>query len=672
MRPDFFAYHKQGRVLLGTCNETAVFGVNGTQNFMHGLVQDASLDDVVAEIERRIRKAKTLGFGDVIVLWPRQHFRTASGGMETMRTVDHRDLPLERLAGICGKTRTYFALHYAEGNIRMSAARVKELQRRSGGRFLGECLGEVGGRTWYSAARFERLRKQQETAKPGAITHKLEARDMRAAKRNYVDYIRRRTTKWRKMGCHYNFPVDGTAMHKYNLEGGIDFAGAELVDHFARSLALTRGASRSYGKDFWCSYIPLAHYLGWPHNTPAKLGRWKVVLNQSLMMGAGMIVEESGVFSTQMWTPNMPSLRGVYSSRDPFCRKATHIFREFARFTARHRRPPGHPQSLIAVVQGHLDGWNGTRSSTRQRVWAQHGQGDHWKLGAAEQSWSFLDSVFYPGGTWLSGTPYGQVDIISSDAPISVMSEHKLLVFLGWNTMTKTLMTKLRRYVRCGGTLLVCLPHLSVSADRGSDLELIDPALQRGVLGLEILKKTTPIREITRVADGPLPGMRRRYASSGNEVRVPAVRLCGAEPVAFSGTRPVLVRHDLGSGSVNLCLFRNYPGEDALHGFFSDLLKALSKQAVQHEELRVDGSPYLNYAVYDQKDTGAKMLYLLEYNPRHDEYPAGSCITARQASKAGHAGEAVITVDGKKHRVRLRPNELKTARIIDGTVKTEM
>ena len=670
MRPDFLAYHKQGRVLLGTCNETAVFGVNGTQSFMDGLVQDASLEEVVAEIERRIRKAKELGFGDVIVLWPRQHFRTATGGMETMRTVDHRDLPLERLAGICGKTGTYFALHYAEGNIRMNPARVKKLQRESGGRFLGECLGEVGGRTWYSAARAARLKQHQENAKPGAITHKLDARDMRGAKRNYVDFIRRRTTKWRRMGCHGNFPVDGTAMHKYNLEGGIDFAGAELIERFARSLALTRGASRSHGKDFWCSYIPLAHYLGWPHNTPAKLGRWKVALNQSLMMGAGMIIEESGVFSTQMWTPNMPRFRGVYSSKDPFCGKATQIFRDFARFTARHRRPPGHPRSLIAVVQGHLDGWNGTPPSSRQRVWAQHGQGDHWKLGPAEESWSHLDNVFYPGGKWLSGTPYGQVDIISSDAPVSVMNEHKLLVFLGWNTMTRGLLTKLRRYVRSGGTLLVCLPHLSVSADRGSDLEMIGPAFQRDMLGLEILKKTARVHEITLTKARSLPGMRRRYAMRGNPVRVPAVKLRGAEPIAVSGTRPVLVRHGLGRGSVYLSLCRNYPAESGLQHFFSDLLKTLSSQALQQQELRVDGSPYLNYAVYDQDDTGAKMLYLLEYNPRHDEYPAETGMSAKRAAEARGTRKAIITIGGTKHQVTLRPNALKTVRVADGTVLT--
>jgi len=666
MKPDFFSHHKHGRVLLGITNEGVAFTTDGRTNFMDGVVQDATPDDIAEELGKRLGRAAELGFGDCLIIWPRQHICIEPGGYCTKKTVGYRPLPLERIAEICRKTKTYLCLMYAEGNVEMDAARVAKFQKKSGHRFLGECLGEIGGRTWFSAARLERLRTQQNATGPGALKQTLAARNMREAKRNYVDYVRRRVRKWLDMDCPPSFPVDGTTLHRYNLEAGVGFAGVEVCDRLPRNMAAARGASRSYGKTFWCSYIPLGHYFGSPHNTPAKIGRWKVSLDLSYLMGASLVINENGVFSTQLY--NLPRRGDVHNLRSPFCRKTSGIYHDFARFTKLHRRPQGHPEASIAVMQGHLDGWNGTPQSDRQRVWAQHGRGEHWKLGAAERSWQYLDSVFYPGGKWLSGMPYGPVDVISSDAPVSVMKAHRFLVFLGWNTMTKGLLIRLERFVRAGGTLLMSLPHLSTSADRGSELDLVDAKLQKQMFGAAVRRGAYPVKSIRCVEGKRLAGMKKQYPIRGQRVSVAEACMHDAEALAVSGSRPALSRHSLGKGVVYLNLCRNYPGEPGLERFFTDLLKALSKEAVQNGDLSVAGSPYLDYAVYGPDGDRPRTLYLFEYEPRHDEYPDGTAGFRRHANRKPPRGYCRVTVGGRSCKLALRPNELRVVYILDDMV----
>lgn len=66
---------------------------------------------------------------------------------------------------------------------------------------------------------------------------------------------------------------------------------------------------------------------------------------------------------------------------------------------------------------------------------------------------------------FLSGTPYGQVDVISfandnADADF-LSANYKALLFTGWNISSEKQYAELLRYVQNGGTLFVSIPHLS-------------------------------------------------------------------------------------------------------------------------------------------------------------------------------------------------------------------
>ena len=68
---------------------------------------------------------------------------------------------------------------------------------------------------------------------------------------------------------------------------------------------------------------------------------------------------------------------------------------------------------------------------------------------------------------WYSGTPYGEIELIPIDAPAEVLSQFRLLLLLGWNTMDEEQYGKLTAHVANGGTLVMSVPHATRN-DRGT------------------------------------------------------------------------------------------------------------------------------------------------------------------------------------------------------------
>ena len=678
MSLNFLRVLEEGNILLGITSNTACFLVNGKSSFMEKQVNNPSVEKVVSEMGKRIKVAIEQDFCDVIIWWPVQYI------MKTVKNerkiIERRPLPLMPIAELCGKFNIFFSLIYCEGHIELNEKEIRGLQVKSNNHFLGECLGEVGGRTWYNAERAKKTEQWGEQGNPNIESEKYEwyAENMLEAKNNYVDYIKRRVEKYKKMGCPISITVDSTALQKYNLKGEVDIAGIEILYETGRAGALARGATKSVRRKFWCSYLPLGYYWGWPHTDSAKLKRWKVALELSFMMGASIIINENGLFSTPInidsgMTAKEKSLptseeKGVLNSDSKFCKSSRKIFAEFARFKNLHKRPQGQPEANIGIIHGNLDGWNNHKCPD-QKIWGQH-KGEHWKLGLAEENWKYLD-VFFPGGYWLSGTPFGQVDIISSDCQISIMRQYQLLVFLGWHSMTETFLSRLKEYVIAGGNVFLSLPHLDTRIDRGENVNLISEKLQKEIFGIKVKEKAGIIQKINRINCEILPGMQKEYKLQDSKALKTEIECFGAQTIAYSGKQPFLIQNKLGKGKIYLLLSWNYSGEKCFEIFIKDLLCSLAKNTLPDCEISVEGSPSLNYAVYLADGKRPKTLYLLEYNPEIDEYPEESLHRKRRLMSLD--GNKVkkkchVKVENSKFELTLTENEMRMVYFLEALV----
>src|SRR5690606_15505585 len=101
-----------------------------------------------------------------------------------------------------------------------------------------------------------------------------------------------------------------------------------------------------------------------------------------------------------------------------------------------------------------------------------------WCSGQPERGWNIAMKVFYPcpnilnphPNPFLSGTPYGQVDVTSfADDNVDanfLSANYKALLFTGWNTSSDKQYRELCEYVRNGGILFISIPQLSTNDTR--------------------------------------------------------------------------------------------------------------------------------------------------------------------------------------------------------------
>ena len=86
----------------------------------------------------------------------------------------------------------------------------------------------------------------------------------------------------------------------------------------------------------------------------------------------------------------------------------------------------------------------------------------------AYEDWNLLDIVFpgfgdYEGSNpyrFLTGTPYGQADVLPFDASIEHLLTFDTLVMIGRNRLTREAFENYLQYARSGGTLVLALEHL--------------------------------------------------------------------------------------------------------------------------------------------------------------------------------------------------------------------
>ena len=358
-----------------------------------------------------------------------------------------------------------------------------------------------------------------------------------------------------------------STLFRYFYRAGYDWLGAEqMYGPEEVILSALRGASRAYGKTDYGAHLAV-QWSSIPHQSPAHARRYFLSLAACYLHGVSNINTEEG-----LWR-----MESEYAPHDRFsqaCEIHRHEHRRFHRFLQTHPRR-GSLRVPLAVLQGNLCGWRcfgrgGTWGSLRPEL----------AFGPPEESFDLL-SVFYPRSRldgiyknpcpddepqgWYTGTPFGPVDLLPVEAPLSCMESYGALVFLGWNTFRETDARRLLSYVKRGGTLILCRRHLSRAVERGGPVELPDSAAVRELVGNPRGSRQAP--------------------------RVGAV----------------------GKGTVVYFATDAYPCDRSVRAAYEAAMRDAARQAGSRERARgwIHGSRDVGFTAYDWEDGTTRTLYLL-------------------------------------------------------------
>jgi len=430
-------------------------------------------------------------------------------------------------------------------------------------------------------------------------------RTMRTAYEDYLAYMRRLVTITRQIDPE----MQAVAMisvigHSLAYQADMDRCEAQLnKTHNVLLLADARGAARAHGKSIWGSYIAEGAHVN--PTGEEHLRMWWLALHLSYICGASFVNDEETLLRT--WHERL------YAWGDRFPLTRQRILRNFNRYVKTHPRR-GRIQVKQALLIGRYacDVADGIADSKHEgilpMVWRNFGANTpQWRPLTPEYGLRYLD-VFFPGiwlqsliqsperiRRWYSGTPYGELELISIEAPENILQQFSLLLLLGWNTMNETTYESLKKYVQHGGRIFMSVPHLTINESRTFLLNNMEPLnlLRKGdfsdLFGVKIMgrgERLNCIKAVDGVKQNPVEGVeqfffeREAYPAVGPKhppVYLTKTQLCGAEVLAYDEKtdQPLLVRYHLGQGEAYLLLTYDFPGNSWLSGFMTDLIHGL-------------------------------------------------------------------------------------------------
>lgn len=352
-----------------------------------------------------------------------------------------------------------------------------EIRRLWGERYLGNSVGERTG--FLYGSRFE-MRGPQ-----------LHGQTLSDSREWFVSRFVRDFSRWERGAAGrapFHFATSGAAFSNYEMEGGIDFVCNELYavgcGNLTYAQSEARGAARRWGPEWFCGW--LAHEwqtFGIPYESDDKYLTLEAGMKSLYLIGTSLMCLESGSSGTQAhphtWggAKDADGKKHAYTYDEEPCRRYRETLRKVYRWVKANPRDRGTPETKIALALGGGDGYIGFASKDIA-PWGQHtNRIDHiaetpnvWCGGAPEDNWALTRGVFFPGsGTvGVSGTPYGQTDVIVVDDQSRPrdLARYSLLVFGGWNTMTPRARDVLLDWVKKGGTLAIAKPQLTTRDDR--------------------------------------------------------------------------------------------------------------------------------------------------------------------------------------------------------------
>jgi hypothetical protein len=268
----------------------------------------------------------------------------------------------------------------------------------------------------------------------------------------------------------------------YEGEAGVDRITIEPVSN----LNLLTGAVRTTGVKIWGAHVPTDWYFGVPIDK-VKSNKFRLAMQYLYLNGASYLYAENSLYATNAFE------RCDWESE--FCVQNRTYQREFYEYALTHQRK-GKLVVDKAIVYGKNEFFmwklNDRIAELKEKDWDSNvwGKWDNayhiaWNASEAWLPASDKQNVFESplNKKLFSGTPYGNVDVVSAEKSFSNYSQ---IAFLGWNTMDDELLSKLKAFVYEGGTLMISYAHFNY-AD-GIHLDKIYPVSDKieSLIGLKV------------------------------------------------------------------------------------------------------------------------------------------------------------------------------------------
>ncbi len=423
--------------------------------------------------------------------------------------------------------------------------------------------------------------------------------DMKTAAEKYMDFLKIEIDKTHKVSPVAAFG-DASGGIRYSYLAGVDFVRAEtMVGHTQTLLSQARPAAEALGDGRWGVHIAIQH--AYQPYQPTHIGQYFLSLMQPWIMGANTIYEEDCLFclfkeERQAWDDLLTKTK-----RD--------MTRDFFRFVKTHPRKGKNFRNIGFIEGRYAAPFNGFICDVEQdphyAVWGMFGNpAREWGHGQPEKCRQVLD-VLMPGAStqplrqkfdkrrfFFSGTPCGDFDCLPIEAGADYMSGYKLLINFGWNSMIEEDYNKLKEYIKGGGTLLTGLPQFSTHIKREFLSDMTDLSLYNGgdisdIAGVRVRGRGDLYSGQFNAKDRYsllMPELSSHPSDSIEEdgpVYLADAELCGAEVVAWDSATgsPMLVKYNLGKGTVYTILTYAYPGHELLQQFSAAYLLKLAKEA---------------------------------------------------------------------------------------------
>jgi len=268
----------------------------------------------------------------------------------------------------------------------------------------------------------------------------------------------------------------------YEGESGADRITIEPVSN----LNLLTGAVRTTGVKKWGAHVPTDWYFGVPVDV-IKSNKYRLAMQYLYLNGASYLYAENALFKTNAfercdWESEHSVINRQYQ-------------REFYDYAINNPRK-GELIVDKAIVYGRNEFFmwklNDRIAELKEKDWDSHvwGKWDNayqiaWNCAEAWLPASNKQKAFESplNKDLFSGTPYGNVDVVSAEKDFSKYSQ---LAFLGWNTMDDDLIEKLKNYVEDGGTLAISYSHFNYTDTNDLDMIYPESSKIKDLIGLDV------------------------------------------------------------------------------------------------------------------------------------------------------------------------------------------
>ena len=510
---------------------------------------------------------------------------------------------------------------------------VKKLEEIAGDYYLGNELLEFGGFYSSKAKKYKtRIALDSEYTEEDKIpsmttyhtmTNPVQGlKTVKEAAETYSRKLAEAVNPHREAGTSLVSALEAVTMFPYSYDAGVDFCSVEVAPrNMEQIMNFARGSQRAYKKPILGAWLAHEWYGGNINLDELKAKRMWVEYMTSYLAGIDFICLEGGYSDIHTFGDNFPE-------EHPVVQRNLKTAIDFAKFANEDVRPGENgPITKVAFVQGNYDGFGWGNSSS---LWGQYFD-ESFGYGNPEFSYRVLDDVYRKsewhntknyGDVDLSQAPaYGMYDVVPATAPLEVLKQYELIIFCGWNTMTKEILDTFKSYVKGGGKLLVTAAHLRDSIERDKKGEFVDKEGLEEFLGVKIkdeIMHTNDGYKFSRKSDIPCfmyPTGTLNYhcdpcwsAGYTDYVMVePTTAQVGAYITDtfnpdFDRMWPCVTENKYGDGFVIFMTNSEYPGAPQIFPLYQMLVKGLITAGHRASDLKVVSSDKIRFAVYEDEE----------------------------------------------------------------------